>query len=489
MEELSQLFQSCHLPYKFVDIPSLDDPPSLRDHKLKFYVNKIITKLSTSAFEQSGFEQTEDETNWNCSWGRQFTLNRYSTIKSWQKCNHFAAANLMGRKDHFHDRMTELKERVGAFANFYPESYLLPKDQQMLNEAWKTHKLWIIKKAAASRGEGVEVVDSSQSEVPTANDFVIQHYIERPFLITGRKFDLRIYVLVTSIAPLRIYMYNSGLVRFATRPYDPNAPTSEKRVHLTNFALNKDDENFKRAKGDITREMVEDSKWSLPFFFNYLKQIEIDPEKVKRELERVSIATVIGGMTVIRNHHARIVQHRQNSWELYGIDVLLDADLNAYVLEINISPGMSGEDSPLDAAIKGKLMRDTLRMGRIIDCNCDERQPCKGIDVLERIEKASITRQRHMAIESGRENGWEHPVFSDILCVHDFMQERERLGGFRRVFPKRKTVDMFLPCFDRMKYHDIVFIDWIKKTNEERLNAIKSNWELYNSEISNLEND
>lgn len=41
----------------------------------------------------------------------------------------------------------------------------------------------------------------------------------QPFLIDGFKFDMRIYVLITSCDPLRIFMYEEGLARFATMPY------------------------------------------------------------------------------------------------------------------------------------------------------------------------------------------------------------------------------------------------------------------------------
>lgn len=41
----------------------------------------------------------------------------------------------------------------------------------------------------------------------------------QPFLIDGFKFDMRIYVLITSCDPVRIFMYEEGLARFATLPY------------------------------------------------------------------------------------------------------------------------------------------------------------------------------------------------------------------------------------------------------------------------------
>ena len=62
--------------------------------------------------------------------------------------------------------------------------------------------------------------------------------MHNPLLIDGYKWDLRIYVAITSINPLRIYIYEEGLVRFASEKYD----TSDlKNVfsHLTNYSINK----------------------------------------------------------------------------------------------------------------------------------------------------------------------------------------------------------------------------------------------------------
>lgn len=59
------------------------------------------------------------------------------------------------------------------------------------------------------------------------------------------KFDLRIYVAITSINPLRIYMYDDGLARFATNPYSYDLSSKEDLyAHLTNYSLNKYSENF-----------------------------------------------------------------------------------------------------------------------------------------------------------------------------------------------------------------------------------------------------
>lgn len=63
-------------------------------------------------------------------------------------------------------------------------------------------------------------------------------------MINGLKFDLRLYVLVTSMDPWRIYIYNEGLARFAVDVYDPATSKDQKHAHLTNFSLNKKNDKF-----------------------------------------------------------------------------------------------------------------------------------------------------------------------------------------------------------------------------------------------------
>lgn len=76
---------------------------------------------------------------------------------------------------------------------------------------------------------------------------VASEYINNPLLIDGYKFDLRVYVALTSINPLRIYIYEDGLARFATQKYSCGGNGNlkqQKYVHLTNYSLNKFNANF-----------------------------------------------------------------------------------------------------------------------------------------------------------------------------------------------------------------------------------------------------
>ena len=73
------------------------------------------------------------------------------------------------------------------------------------------------------------------------------HYTQPlPSLLQGYKFDLRIYVAVTSFTPLKIYLYEEGLARFATEQYSGAVQLNNLCMHLTNYSVNKKSAQYVR---------------------------------------------------------------------------------------------------------------------------------------------------------------------------------------------------------------------------------------------------
>ena len=96
---------------------------------------------------------------------------------------------------------------------------------------------------------------------------VISRYITNPLLINGHKFDLRIYVVVTSYEPLRVYVYKEGLARFASESYSTKFNKNNRYMHLTNYSINKKATDYVKNTGGAqtdagTGEAEMSSKWS-----------------------------------------------------------------------------------------------------------------------------------------------------------------------------------------------------------------------------------
>jgi tubulin polyglutamylase TTLL6/13 len=88
-------------------------------------------------------------------------------------------------------------------------------------------------------------------DLKSGDQYVAQRYIHKPYLIDNLKFDLRIYVLIYGVDPLRVMIYDQGLVRFATEeytgPYGSNLDNL--CMHLTNYAINKNSDHFEFNEG------------------------------------------------------------------------------------------------------------------------------------------------------------------------------------------------------------------------------------------------
>ena len=143
-----------------------------------------------------------------------------------------------------------------TYFNFIPETFVLPDQLAQFEESFlqvqarHNHKgkvgsnLWIVKPSSSSRGRGIFIVDKLK-QVPRHENCIISKYIDNPLLLYEHKFDLRIYVLVTCYDPLRVYLFREGLVRFASEKYDAsNITEAGKFAHLTNYSINKKNENY-----------------------------------------------------------------------------------------------------------------------------------------------------------------------------------------------------------------------------------------------------
>ncbi len=108
-----------------------------------------------------------------------------------------------------------------------------------------------MKPEASCQGKGI-FLSRCLDDIDPYEHYVVQRYLHKPYLIDNLKFDLRIYIFLCGVDPLRIYMYQEGLSRFATEEYvGPNFSNLENLyMHLTNYAINKTSSKFVQNKNE-----------------------------------------------------------------------------------------------------------------------------------------------------------------------------------------------------------------------------------------------
>lgn len=200
--------------------------------------------------------------------------------------------------------------------------------------------VWIVKPGTNSKGSGV-ICMSTLPELlhhcDAMTNRIVQKYIERPLLLFGgRKFDIRQWVLVTSVAPLKVFLFSECYLRLCNDVYDLG-DLENRQSHISNWQVNKHGQNA-----------IDGSVASLHMFEEELQKItgnsKFFEEHLAPQMERIVMSTM-------RSAQTRLVP-RKECFELYGFDVMVDEDFKMWLLEVNLSPGCENRVAFIDQMIK-----------------------------------------------------------------------------------------------------------------------------------------
>ena len=334
----------------------------------KNYYFKLIGNeclLVKKLLEDNGFIQAKSNEPWTIAWSSgHIKLNSYEKLSRYQKMNHFPRSNELTRKDLLYKNLSKLKELFpGTKFDFLPESYILPNEYTFLKDKMdkNPNQFWIVKPVASSQGRGIFLTQSI-NDIPSNHQTIVSRYIINPFLINNKKFDLRIYAFVTSIVPLRIYRFKEGLTRFSANNY--NLDVNDRCAHLTNYAVNKNNKNYVQNESPFDVD-YNSSKWTLTSLQQYLEEHNINSELIFSKIDDIIIKTFISSENNLINAISKYCAYQENCFELYGFDILLDENLNCWLMEVNLSPNLHF-DAAIDLKIKGEMIAEIFDLIRIV---------------------------------------------------------------------------------------------------------------------------
>jgi hypothetical protein len=366
---------------------------------------RLLYLVCKQALRKAGVKYTHDDPGAILVWCDTVKIEYFHQMHPWQVINRLPWAKVMCRKAPF----VRLIHRIASFYpdlySFLPKSYILPADRDEFDRAVKRHdRVHIYKPDRGSLGRGIELIEKEDEWEPQARLAVAQEYIDS-YTIDNRKFDLRLYALIASMEPLRIYVYRRGLARFCT----DSAGASTKYARITNTAVNSKNPEAK----------VDEMTQTLTDIFPKLKEQQVDIEKLWDNIDSAIVLTIISAYGFLAKAAARECPDvgYPRCFQIIGCDVLLDRHLKPYVLEINYRPSLKcNNDKSHD--LKLSMLQDAIKLG------C----PYQPLQELIRTSEEIPTDLREFR-QFLQENG-------SVLRECDRMRELNQEGNtFAKVFP------------------------------------------------------
>jgi tubulin polyglutamylase TTLL6/13 len=253
--------------------------------------------------------------------------------------------------------------------------------------------------------------------------------MHKPYLIDNLKFDMRIYVLVYGVDPLRLFVFREGLARFATEeytgPYRNNLDNLF--MHLTNYAINKNAENFEANEDSDDDDTGH--KRSASSVLRTIAELEKDNgvtvDKLWAQIDDIAAKTLISAQPLLshtfRSTHPDDLENSM-CFELLGIDIFIDENVKPWLIEVN-SLASFATDSPLDKRIKFDVVYETLAMLKMDPKRKKKAKKDKAEQFNRRqYKEQAMTKQQREQIRSKLQA--ERDKWDDYICT-----------GFKKVYP------------------------------------------------------
>ncbi|XP_003740971.1 tubulin polyglutamylase TTLL4 [Galendromus occidentalis] len=298
-------------------------------------------------FRRSGYRvETTKPPHWDVLWSHEYPFGELSTdlsnLTPGQKVNHVPGTGFITNK---------VSLATGSFTKHIPRAFRLPKQkQEFLNYARANPRtLWVQK---SNDHRGIVAKQAAEVEVHLEDTFV-QQFIEDPLLVDGHKFDIGVYVVMTSIKPLRVYIYEGdALLRFCSKPYDKSSKDLDSYVVGDNYLPTWDVPSLK--------EFYNRHKLSMKQSLNlHLRQKGLNPDKIWKQINEAVSSVYFEKIRDIEKVSRKYFS-TDPFFEMVRFDFLVDSQLNAHLLEANMSPNLSSAHFKQNARLYEQVIYNLL---------------------------------------------------------------------------------------------------------------------------------
>lgn len=270
----------------------------------------------------------------------------YDTGKNYWilKPDNLCQGALINLFDSFEELIKETKKYFTGI-NKYKNTITMQNNQNNNNNESLINETAVIPNNQNNQTIIKENSKKKKSKLYISSSLLIQKYIEKPLLFKGRKFDIRVFLLIDH--KMNLYIFKEGHLKTSSEKY--NIETKETYVHITNYSLQKYNPNF--AMHEIGNEL------SFRVFQDYLDSIDSGVSVYKDIMPKIKELILVSVKSVANKINRRNVHY---TFEIYGCDLILDENYHPYLFEINDNPGLTFS-SPIIEEIVPRILDDAFR--------------------------------------------------------------------------------------------------------------------------------
>lgn len=263
----------------------------------------------------------------------------------WKAINRIPHSNVLCKKNLLSINIKRAKEFFPELYCFYPNTFIIPSERKNFLEVLKnSEREYLIKPSSGSFGRGIRIINHDSLIFTLNEEAVAQEYV-KSFLLNDTKFDLRIFVLVSSVNPLKIYIFRDGVARFCSLKSKCNSKYSR----ITNVALNRN------ANGSN----VKDTSVLISNVFSKMEKEGINTNEIWNKIDDIVVLTIISSYKYLLEGDKE--KQYNYCFQIFGFDILLDEKLNPYLLEVNYRPSLDYYTG-FEKRMKVEMIRDAIRI-------------------------------------------------------------------------------------------------------------------------------
>ena len=307
--------------------------------------NKIVSDSRLdSIFNEHGFKKDNDNYELYIPCGYTY-VEQELRKKVFNKQQHIFAIDGCDRIVSKLYLWKNLKSKFGdSYVNYVPKTY--GNSAIDIAKLFKNHKSgtkYIAKKDVQAQ-TGLHIIHnlSDLKKVVIDNKFlVIQELLNNPFLIKGRKINLRIYFLIVcNKGKIEAYIHNNGFMYYTPEYF--NYESNNKHCHITS--------------GYVDRKVYQENPLTIEDFYRYLRKNGHNDIAFKNNLLNLFKKIMLALEVPICNRKDLNTNVR---FQLFGADIAPDNNLNVKLIEINKGPDLRAKDKR-DNEVKDKVVRDVF---------------------------------------------------------------------------------------------------------------------------------